>query len=289
MNLNHLALIVAVAEHGSLRRAAQAVGTDPGNLSRAIRACERDLGVVLFTRAARRVTPTAAGAAFVASIGAPLASLEAAATRLHDRAAEPRGLVTLTAPPDLGPTLLAPAIAEFRRLHPDVRVRLVLDVALLEVGTAADLAVRAGPGGPGRLRARRLGDVRAGFFAAPRYLARRGVPNSPADLATHDGLWPARPRRRSFADAAHPPPPTIDCDDFATLLALAKAGAGVAVLPLHLAAAELGDGALVRVLPQLTLPGAPLRLVTAPERPLPPRVAALRDFLVARLPARRGG
>ncbi|MBX7079982.1 MAG: LysR family transcriptional regulator [Nannocystaceae bacterium] len=288
MNLNHLALVVAVAEHGSLRRAAEAVGTDAGNLSRAIRACERDLGVALFTRAARRVTPTAAGAAFVASIGAPLANLASAAARLHDRADEPRGLVTLTAPPDLGPSVIAPILGEFRRAHPEVRVRLVLDVALVRVGTDADLAVRAGPGGPGRLRARRLGDVRAGFFAAPKYLARRGVPASVAELPAHDGLWPARPRRRSFADAAHPPPPTIDCDDFATLLALAKAGAGIAVLPLHLAAVELGDGGLVRVLPQLTLPGAPLRLVTAPERPLPPRVAALRDFLIARVPARLG-
>jgi DNA-binding transcriptional LysR family regulator len=58
----------------------------------------------------------------------------------------------------------------------------------------------------------------------------------------------------------------------------------VAVLPLYLAAREVSSGTLVRVVPELALSGAPLFVVTRPERPLPPRIAALRDFLVSEVP-----
>jgi len=81
-----------------------------------------------------------------------------------------------------------------------------------------------------------------------------------------------------------PPPPAIDCDDFAVLRELARTGAGVAVLPLHVAAADVAEGALVRVVGGVTLRGAPLFVVTRPERPLPPRVAALRDHLLREIP-----
>jgi DNA-binding transcriptional LysR family regulator len=69
------------------------------------------------------------------------------------------------------------------------------------------------------------------------------------------------------------------------LLELARSGAGIAVLPLYLAAREVSSGSLVRVVPELVLRGAPLFVVTRPERPLPPRITALRDFLVSEVPS----
>ncbi len=284
-NLNHYAVFLAVAEARSFTRAAERLGTDKGHVSRVVSALEESLGVVLLARTTRSVTLTPAGEDLAASVARPLADLERVSKSLVDRPVTPSGLVTLAAPPDIGRTVVAPLLPAFRTRFPAVRLRLVLADALVPLADAkADVALRVGKVGEGGVKARRLGELEAAFFAAPRYIAARGAPKEPRDLGAHDGLWPARSRKKSFATDATPPPPAIECDDFGALLALARAGGGVALLPLHLAQRDVAEGALVRVVPEVVLRGAPLFLVTAKERPLPPRTAALRDFLVEHLP-----
>lgn len=283
MNLNHLVVFLAVAETQSFTRAATRLKMDKGQVSRVVRALEEQLSTVLFHRTTRSVTPTPEGEQLLARVAGPLAALDAASSGLVDRAPLPSGTVTLTTTPDLGRTLVAPAIAAFRARFPLVRVRLHLEPSLVSLQkTGADLALRVGKPGTA-VKVRRLGELHAAFFASPRYLAARGTPHALAELRTHDGLWPRVSPRKAFSTGQAPPEPTVDCDDFGALLELARASAGVAVLPLFLAARDVEQGALVRVLPETTLPGAPLYLVTTPERPLPPRVSALRDFLVDRL------
>jgi len=289
MNLNHYAVFLAVAETRSFTRAAERLGADKGHVSRVVRALEEALGVVLVARTTRSVTLTPAGEELAAAVARPLGDLERVGKSLADRPVAPSGTVTLTAPPDIGRALVAPLLPAFRVRFPAVRLRLLLGAELVRLADAkADLALRVGKIGEGGVKARRLGELEAGFFASPRYLARRGTPKAAADLAPHDGLWPTRPRKKSFATEREPPPPAIDCDDFGALLELARAAGGVAVLPLHLAQRDVAEGALVRVVPEVVLRGAPLFLVTAKERPLPPRVGALRDFLVESLPRALG-
>lgn len=286
MNLNHYAVFLAVAAARSFTKAAERLGADKGHVSRTVRALEEELGVVLLARSSRHVSLTAAGEELAASIAAPLADLERAGRAIVDRPVTPSGLVTLTAPPDLGRALVAPLLPAFRTRFPAVHVRILLGPELVRVGEAkTDIALRVGKVGETGARVRRLGELRAGFFASPRYLAVRGAPRSRAELGRHDGLWPSRTHgRKSFATEGTPPPPAIDCDDFGALLELARAGGGIAVLPLHLARREVAHGELVRVVPELVLRGAPLYLVSAKERPLPPRIAALRDYLVETIP-----
>lgn len=290
MNLNHLAVFVAVAQVRSYTRAAAQLGIDKGQVSRIIRALETSLGVVLLTRTSRSVALTPAGEQLCARIAAPLAELEASGAALVDRPVTPSGLVTLTTTPDLGRTLVAPLVVAFRARFPAVRVRLHLEGSMIALDDARiDLALRVGATRAAHLKVRRLGELEAGFFAAPRYLAARGTPRALVDLGRHDGLWPAAPRKRSFAPSAPPPPPAVECEDFGALLALARAGGGVAVLPLYLAAADVAQGTLVRVIPEHVLRGAPLFVVTRPERPLPPRVAAFSEFLVEHVPRALAG
>lgn len=290
MNLNHVAVFLAVAEARSFTGAARKLRADKAHVSRVVRALEQELDVVLVRRTTRAVTLTPAGEQLFARAAGPLAALQAAAGTLVDRAPVPTGEVTLTTTPDLGRALVAPVIAAFRARFPAVRVKLHLEAALVDLADAGiDLALRVGPTRAGAYRTRRLGEVGAGFFASPRYLFARGTPRQPGDLALHDGLWPPAQKRKSFAVKAPPPPPAIECDDFGALLELARAGAGVAVLPLFLAAEDVARGSLVRVVPELELPGAPLYLLTTAERPLPPRVAALRDVLIDRIPRALSG
>lgn len=284
MNLNHLAVFLAVAQHRSLTRAAAALGADKGNVSRVLKALEHDLGVVLLTRTTRAVTLTPAGEDLFARAAVPLAALDAITQGLTDRPVTPSGWVTLATTHDLGRALVGPLLTAFRARYPEVRVHMTLGSSLVPMPHAkVDLALRVGTAGSSDTKVRRVGALSAGFFASPRYLAARGTPRALAELARHDGLWPRAPGRGSFR-ASTPPPPAVDCEDFAALLEIARAGGGIAVLPVFMTSDEVARGGLVRVLPQAALPSAPVFLVTGPARPLPPRVAVLRDYLAEHIP-----
>lgn len=282
MNLNHLAVFRAVADAGSFTAAAQAIGADKAHVSRVVRALEESLDLVLVTRTTRQLALTPAGEALLATIRGPLDVLERAGTTVADRAKTPSGVVTLTTAPDLARVLVAPLLPAFRARYPDVsvRVRVGPDVEPLS-DPELDLALRVGKQRASDVKLRKLGELEAGFFASPRYLAARGTPKEPAELHAHDTVWPHGTKKASFGGASPAPAPSVACDDFAVVLEVARAGGGVGVLPLHLARWSVREGALVRLFPSLTLAGAPLYLVTRRQRPLPARVEALRAHLVA--------
>lgn len=289
MPIEALQAFQAVAQARSFTKAAAVLGTDKSRLSRIVRGLERRLDTSLLVRTTRRVSLTAEGEQLFARVAPVLAELHDAVSAMSDRAALPAGEVGITTTPDLGRALLAPALAAFRQQFPAVSVRVVLGHDLVDlVAAGVDLALRVGAPGPSTFKVRRLGTLSAGFFASPGYLARRPAPQSMAELSTHDGLWPSVPRgQRTFASSQRPTrKPAIQCDDFSMLAELARLGTGVAVLPMFLAERDVATGALVRVLPSVTLSNAPLFLVSRPATPPPPRVKALADFLAAQLRTR---
>jgi DNA-binding transcriptional LysR family regulator len=229
---------------------------------------------------------TADGEALLARVGPLLVGLGEALGAAPDRVEAPSGEVHVATTPDLGRALLAPALVGFRQRFSSVRVKVSLSHELVDLlRDGVDLALRVGRPGGDSFVARKVGELSAGFFAAPSYLARRGVPQRIEQMAAHDGLWPTPPKgQRSFAfGRAAPPPPAVECADFGLLAECARAGGGVALLPTLLAARDVATGALVRVLPEFSPGGAPLYLVSRQVRPAAPRVTALRAFLLEAL------
>lgn len=285
VSFDALRVFQAVAEAQGFTRAAVKLGLDKAAVSRTVRALEASMQAALLVRSTRSVRLTPEGEALFRRVAPLLAGLEVAVTQVPERAAIPSGEVVLTTTPDLGRALVAPALASFRRRFPGVTVTVHLAhdvVDLMREGV--DLALRVGRPGPGSAIARKVGELQAGFYASPEYLARRGVPESLEALAGHDGLWPSPPRgQKAFGVGAPPPSASVRCGDFGFLLELAKAGGGVALLPAFLAAREVAAGALARVLPATSLGGAPLYLVSRPLKPLPARVVALRQHLLEAL------
>jgi DNA-binding transcriptional LysR family regulator len=284
MSLDALRVFVVVAQVESFTRAAQRLALDKSQVSRVVRGLEATLGAVLLARTTRSVKLTPEGQALLARVSPHVAELEQAAAAVPDRAAVPQGEVVITATPDVGRALLAPALVDFRGRYPTVRVRVTLSNEFVDLmGAGVDLALRVGkPGGEG-LVARKLKELDAGFFASRAYLERRGTPMKLEELARHETLWPSTAKgQRSFAPGPHATTAAVS-GEFGFLAELARAGGGVALLPTFLA--EEGSGALVRVLPSFVLGGAPLYLVSRPLRPLPPRVAVMREFLLMRLRA----
>lgn len=280
IDLDHLRVFQRVAQTRSFSRAAALLRLDRTRVSRVIAALERELGVRLFERTTRNVTPTQEGEALARRIAAPLQELEGAVATVPAQAAIPTGEVTITATADLGRALLAPLLARFRRRFPAVRIQLTLTDAVIGAAHGVDLALRFGRSGTAGQVARAVGKFETAFYAAPSYLDTHGTPTSLAELASHDGLWPMMRGRRSFAPSVAPPPPAISCDDFGALAELARAGAGIAVLPTFVASVAVAGQELVPVLPGVTLGTAPLYLISAPPARLPLRVTALRQFLL---------
>ncbi|MBL9024388.1 MAG: LysR family transcriptional regulator [Myxococcales bacterium] len=289
MNLNHLAVFRAVAEHKSFTAAAKALAADKAHVSRVLRGLEASFGVVLVNRTTRSVVLTPAGEGLFALVRGPLEALERAGATIADRARAPSGVVSLTTTPDLARVLVAPLLPGFRAQFPEVSVQLRVGAELESfTDPSLDVALRVGAQTSPDLRVRKVGELGAGFFASPRYLAARGTPREPRSLAAHETAWPHGAKKASFTDGGARPRPSVSCDDFAVILEFARAGGGVVVLPLHLAKAHVREGALVRLFPDIVLRGAPLYLVTRRERPLPARVEALKAHLIANVPSLMG-
>ena len=294
IDLNRIRLFARVVEGASFTAAARDAGLPKSSVSRAIAALERDLAVRLIHRTTRRLQPTEAGRAYYESVSRGLAGIDeatAAAAELQDT---PRGTVRITAPTDLGDRLLPPILVRFAARYPEVRVDVVLTQRFVDlVHEGIDLALRVGRLGDSRLVVRPLGTVRAGVFASPRYLERRGAPRTVAALAEHEcvlfqgssgqAVWKlVGPRGAETVEVRG----AISADDHHMVREAAAAGQGLALLPIVACAGRAAVADLRRVLPRHAAEGPPLHLVYPSTRLVPKRVALLRDQILQELPRR---
>ena len=189
--LKRMAVFAEVVAAGSLTAAARRLGMTPSAVSQHLRQLEGALGLALLHRSTRKLTLTEAGARYIEGCTAMVAAARAAEQALERHRDEPEGELRIAAPIGFG-GLLARALAPLRR-HPRLTLQLLLDDALVDLIEArVDIALRAGSLPDSSLVARRLGSMGAQMCAAPAYLAERGWPGTPQDLAQHDWLG-ARP------------------------------------------------------------------------------------------------
>ncbi|MEO9189020.1 MAG: LysR family transcriptional regulator [Acetobacteraceae bacterium] len=286
---------VAIVERGSLTAASHQLGRSLQAVSRALSQVEREIGVERIRRTTRRLQPTKAGMGFHTRIKAVLADIEAARTEAAEHANAIAGPLRVGGAGVFAPTYLVPALAAFLQRHPSVTVdlRLALDFVDL-VAENLDLSVRVGALEDSSLRMRRLGSARRVTFAAPSYLAERGRPLVPADLAHHDCV--VRPtaqdafawtyardgreetvhvRGRFSASAADA------CNEAVAL------GLGVGQAHLWQVRPFLDLSRVELILTEFELPAIPVSVVWPAGAALPARTRLLIDFLAARLGAER--
>jgi len=288
MDLNLLGLFVTVAETGSFSEAARRLGLPKSSVSRGVVKLEAAVGAQLLHRTTRHVSLSTAGAALYERVSPLLASLTKAVGTLPEREEAPSGELRLTAPHDMGATFLPEVIARFTARYPSVRVDCRLTNRNVDlVAEGFDLALRASGTklADSSLMLRRLGTLDVQLFASPTYLARRGTPRAPEDLAQHDfvafrGLPYLRELGLSEKSAR------VLADDMLFLREAVKAGAGIAILPTFLAQADVTAGQLVRVLPRHTQRSTSLVMLYPRTQHVPRKVSAFRDFLLEFLKGR---
>ena len=252
--LKDLELFVRVAETGSFSRAGREAGLAQPTVSRMIGALETRLGVKLLTRTTRRVVLTDAGTALIERARSALAKVEEAenAARGADALS---GTLRVATPVTFGAREIVPALGSFLAEHPGLRVSLLMAdrrVDLVEEGV--DLAIRLGPLGDSSFVSRRLASAPRLAVASPDYLARRGEPCSPSDLAAHD-ILSSQPSGSEVWTFRHPSSgetsvrlqARVAVTAVEGMLAAARAGLGVASVSLFACRDELATGELRRV------------------------------------------
>ncbi len=287
--LDELRLVLAVVEAGSLAAAGRQLGLAPPAMTRALAALEARLGLRLAERSTRRLMPTEAGRRLAEQARRLLADYAEAMAEAAGEAALPRGRLRIAAPLVFGRRHVAPVVHGFLDTAPAVQAELVLsdrNAELLE--EAIDCAVRIGHLADSTLVARRLGSLRRVVAASPAYLARRGTPQQPRDLAAHDGvLFGALPWRflQEGRELVVQPLPRLQVNQAEAAVDAAVAGRGIVAALSYQVAAELADGRLRRLLRVHELPPLPVHLVFLGGRLMPGRLRAFIDFATPRLRA----
>ena len=230
---DELRTFVEVSRDGSLSGAARRLGLTQPTVGRHIDALEAALGLTLFTRSPRGLTPTPAALALEPHVEAMATAAAALGRAASGEAAADRGAVRVTASDVIGCEVLPPILAAFHAAHPGIAIELALSNRTADLARRdADIAVRMVRPTQSGLVARRIGASRIGLYAHRDYLARFGEPRSLADLASHCVIGFDRDNSSfrgagDFARTLTRETFGFRCDNDLAQLAALRAGAGV--------------------------------------------------------------
>jgi len=279
--LEAMGILVAVAETGSLSAAGRRLGIPLSSVSRKIADLETHLKTRLLTRASRQTALTDAGRDYVAACRRILEEVSEAERAAAGEYNAPRGELVVTAPLVFGRLHMLPVVLEFLAAFPEVDVRLFLaDRRLQLVEDHVDLALRIGPLADSALIAQKIGLMRRVVVASPDYLARRGTPQNPADLARHDCIDAAgaRPTSDWAFETRVPVRSRLDVNTAEAAIDAAIAGIGLARVLHYQIVQPVREGRLVVVLEEFEPQPWPVSLVHAGQGPLPLKLRAFLDF-----------
>ncbi|WP_248752193.1 LysR family transcriptional regulator [Pseudomonas sp. MWU15-20650] len=283
-------LFCQVMESGSFTAAAEQLGLSKQFVSRRLIQLEERLGVRLLNRSTRRLDVTPLGQSYYESALRLLSEVEQVEQGIAGQNSEPRGTIRLSAPLSFAMAHLGCLLPQFLQLHPQVSVEVDLSDRPVDlIGEGYDLVLRIGTLEDSTLIARHIASVQRVYCASPDYLARRGTPLKPEDLAQHDCLpyghgrqvqWRFQTRGKLHALNVSG---RMRVNNGELLRDTAIAGLGVTYLPTFIVADALKDGRLVTVLDTFAPQALTLSAVYPQHRQSSRPVQALVAFLRERL------
>ena len=290
-DLNLMAIFARVVEAGSFAEAARRMGTSRSAVSKAVAKLEKALGAHLLNRTTRYLSLTEIGASVAEHCTRMLEEASEAEKLVGSLSSEVRGTLRVSASVAFGTLHVAPALARFLPLHPELTIDLSITdrwVNLAEEGF--DLAIHVTGDPQPNLVARPLAPVRRKLCATPEYFRRHGIPQSPADLVQHNCLDYTRsgePGRWRFTgpqgEIVVPVNGTLHVDDDEALSQAVLGGLGVGLLPTFIIGRALQDGNLQAVLSEYIPVERHVYALYLPTRHLPSKVRVFIDFLVAHI------
>jgi DNA-binding transcriptional LysR family regulator len=288
ISLENVQIFLRAVETGSFSAAGRMLRMSPSVVSYRIQLLEDTLGSRLLTRTTRSMHLTESGRVFFDHCREIVDAVERAEASVSlNGAAAPRGNLRVTAPLGLGRRVIAPMLARYRATQPQTDVRLRLSDHLLDlVQEGADLAIRIARMEDSSFTLRKVADLARVLCASPAYLARRGAPQTPGDLAAHDCLLLRFPGSQQFRwtldyrgeSVTMPIAGPLDVDDGDVLTQWALDGLGIVLKPLFEIARYIAEGRLVPVLPDAPPKSVTLGILYPSRKMLPPRTKSFIDL-----------
>ena len=277
----------AVADLRGFAPAARKLGLSPSGVTRLIAALEDRLGVRLLQRTTRQVALTDAGARYLERIRRILADVEEAESSAEGERTRPGGRLVVSAPIGFGRLHVSPVMSAYLKRYGEVAGELRLSDRMINlVEDGVDLAVRIGHLGDSTLVARHVGEMRRIVVASDGYLRRRGEPDTPQAVATHDtiqfGATSLAPEWR-FNDGADEirvictPRFTTNSADAA--IQYAEQDGGLTRVLAYQAADAVKAGRLKVVLAKFEQPPLPIHIVYPTSRLLSAKVRTFIDLV----------
>jgi DNA-binding transcriptional LysR family regulator len=290
--LEAMSTFLAVVEAGSLSAAARRLKTPLTTVSRKVSELESHLRTKLFNRSSRQLIFTDAGNSYLVACRRILADVTEAERMASGEYIAPTGELSITTPLGLERTILIPIMGEFLKAYPNIKVRMIpSDRVLNLLQEQIDVGVRIGSLPDSSLMAIRVGATRRLACASPAYLAIRGTPHTPEDLAAHDcvnyagfashDMWTFV---RDNAAFAVPVQTRLVVGNAEAACAAASAGIGITIaFSYQIQKSSQKMGSLTTVLDHFQPAPLPVHLVYAGNRFLPIKVRAFLDFAAPRL------
>jgi DNA-binding transcriptional LysR family regulator len=292
--LHELNAFIAVAEAGGFSAASRRSGDAQPNISKAIAALEKRLGVALFTRSTRSVMLTDQGQQYYDRVKLLVEELEAAENELTSSSLSVAGLVRISVASTFGRLHILPLIPELLSLYPDLKVDLVLsDFVRDMVEDRIDLAIRVGPVDELDAVARRVAGTPLVCVGSRRYFDQHGLPRTPADLVGHNCLlygglreaadWPFVGPDGPFSVRVHG---NLSSNSVETIRAGVLAGLGIGLFARISLADELSHPDVTPILDDFVSGVRDISLVWPKRRLVPARVRRATEFFAEAIPKR---
>lgn len=292
--LDNIRTFVRVYELGSMSAAGRDLRISPALTSSRISQLEEKLGVRLFRRTTRSLTPTEQGKAFFGGACEVLESVEAAEAQVVNITDNPKGSLFVAAPLGVGRRLIAPQVPAFLEQYPEVSIRLRLTDRKVDLTTEGlDLSFFLGQPEDSTLRIRKISDVERVLCASPKYIEERGMPQGGDDLLSgeHECLnlrfpgatefqWPLSVKGgvKKFSVKGR-----YECDDGDVLTDWALAGHGIAMKPIFEVAEHISNGRLVPVATQTPPEPIQMACLFTHRRRQDPKARLFMDFVIDRV------
>ncbi|WP_245591042.1 LysR family transcriptional regulator [Deefgea rivuli] len=291
--LRSMAVFVSVVECGSFSAAANELMISAVMVGKHIAQLESMLGTRLLERTTRKQSLTSAGAGYFDNCKKVLEQVRWAESSVESLQTQPQGLLRVSAPINLGASVISPLVAGYLAQYPQVKLELILSnsrIDLIEDGF--DLAIRTGDLGDSDLVARALPNYQLRLCASPAYLQQYGIPQHPSELQQHycvtHLVWGHRnewPGLRLRDQQVWPCKSRFACNDSRALRQAALNGAGIIFQPEVLLAEDIAAGRLIPILADFLPKATPVNLVYLADARPRPKLSSLIDYLLAEYPA----
>ncbi len=285
MDLNEISIFIKVVQLTSFSQAARSLGIPNSTVSSKVSSLEKRLGMTLIQRTTRKLHVTPAGQNFYQRCLSGLEEIRAAELEISSIQGEPKGILRITAPADLGRSLLPDTISRFTREYPKVCVEAILTdrrVDLLSEGV--DLAIRAGVLKDSTLIARKLGTSYFVPVASPKYIKQHGQPRHPRELKEHLVIafpplgtdeWKLFSKKGGISVTINP---RVIINDLDGTYGMVLKGDGIALIPAYMCYEDIKAGKLVRILPEWKTSVSPVHFVYPGQRFVSPKLQAFMKF-----------